>query len=115
MSIERFFIHTVSVQTYQGRTPTGESYAAPVDVVGFLDDGLVRQSHSNGLGSGGGMSSVELVSKSTFYTHLDRADMFTPGSLVTAYGKTSTVQNIFRRDGGSGPLGRLSHVEVHFE
>lgn len=98
-------LHTVQVETYEGRLPTGESYADPVDVSCFLDDGLVRTSDAG---------TVELVSKSRFYTYLSNADVCKVQSRVTVNGETAFITAVKRRDGG-GLLDEVAHLEVTFE
>lgn len=106
MSLAEFMnLHTVQVETYEGRTPTGESYADPVDVSCFLDDGLVRTGESG---------AVEMVSKSRFYTALSNVDVCKVQSRVTANGETALITSAKRRDGG-GLLDEVAHLEVAYE
>ena len=96
------FIHTASVETLSGATPTGQEYAAPVDVAGFLDDANVLVASPGG---------TQLVAKTTFYAAPEAAPLFEPGSRVTCNGRVMEVQSVKRRD-ASGPLAPAAHVEV---
>lgn len=99
-----FMIHTVSVETYQGSTPTGVSYAAPVDVVGLYDAGLAVVSESGG---------KELVERSSFYGNNEDAAKFVPKSRVTFQGRISYVENVFMHDGGTvDQFDDVAHIQV---
>ena len=100
-SISAFFIHTATVETFTGAGPTGDTYAAPVDVKGFLDDGVVL------VQSGAG---EQLVQKSIFYAALADADKFVPESRIAVNGRDAQVSAVRRRDGGT--LGLPDHIEV---
>lgn len=97
-----FKVHTATVKTYQGSGAMGDVYGAPVDVDGFLDDGLVVQRTTAG---------EQLVQQTTFYADLADAALFTVESLVTVNGRDCVVTAVRPRDGG--PLfGAVEHVEV---
>ena len=100
--ISRLFVHTASVETFLGSGPTGDLYAAPVTVKGFLDDGVMRQ-----VVSGGGEVQV---AQTKFYCALSDASKFTPESRVTVNSRVTQVNELHRRDadGFGGP----SHTEV---
>lgn len=98
------WIHTAEVETYLGATPTGDGYAAPVAVPGFLDDGVVL-----GQSPGG----EQLSTKSVFFTDLDWAPVFVPQSKITVNGRVGQVGTVRRRDGGD-ILADASHLEVDF-
>jgi hypothetical protein len=102
MDLSMFFTMSADVETFLGSGPTGDRYAAPVTVKGFLDDGIVRQ-----VGSGG--AEVQ-VSQTKFYCALSDASKFTPESRVTVNGRPTQVNYVRRRDadGFGGP----SHTEV---
>jgi hypothetical protein len=100
-AISVFWVHTAAVETFTGAGPTGDTYAASVDVKGFLDDGVVLVRTSAG---------EQLVQKSIFYAALSDADKFVPESRITVNGKSSQVSTVRRRDGGS--LGLPDHIEV---
>jgi hypothetical protein len=110
--IAAFWVHTATVETFLGAGPRGDTYAPPVTVMGFLDDGVVL------VQSGAG---EQLVQKSIFYgpltfTHegvqyLSR-DVFVAESQVTVNGKVAQVSETHLRDGAS--LGLPDHIEVHF-
>ncbi len=102
MDVTQFFTMTASVETYLGAGPTGDLYAAPAVVKGFLDDGVVRE-----VGPGG---AEVLESRTKFYCALSDADKFTPESRVTVDGRPTQVNYVRRRDadGFGGP----SHTEV---
>jgi hypothetical protein len=111
-AISVFWVHTATVETFTGAGPTGDTYAAPVSVKGFLDDGVVL------VQSGAG---EQLVQKSIFYAPLTftvagvqyvSRDVFLPESQVTVNGKVAQVSETHLRDGGS--LGLPDHIEVHF-
>lgn len=97
-----FFGHTASVETFVGSGPNGDIYAAPVDVSGYLDDGLVRVQGATG---------EQLVQKSTFYADITDAATFTPESRVTVNGRACQVSAVRRRDAG-GLFAAIAHVEV---
>ena len=101
MNLNQFFGQSATVETYQGAGPTGDLYAAPVTVKGFLDDGVVRVESEHG---------VSLVSQAKWYCDLSNADLFTPDSRVTVNGVAVYVSKARRRDASSfdGP----SHLEV---
>ncbi len=99
--ISALFVHVATVETFAAAGAYGDTYAAPVTVAGFLDNGLTLV-HTGTI--------EELQQKSTFYAALSDADRFTPGTRVTVDGHTSFVQVARRRDGGG--LGLPDHVEV---
>lgn len=99
--IAAFFVHTATVETFMGTGAYGDTYAAPVTVAGFLDDGVVLVRTG---------TSEQLVQKSIFYAALTDAAKLVPQSRVTVNGRASFVSEARRRDGGS--LGLPDHVEV---
>ena len=101
-ALSSLYMHTVTVSTYLGSTFTGDSYAAPVDVAGFLDDGVIVQEASG---------AAQQLAKTTFFTSIDNAALFAPESKVTANGHDMQVDQIRRRDGG-GMLAPVTHLEV---
>jgi len=76
-AISAFFIHTASVETFTGAGAGGDTYAAPRDVKGFLDDGIIRVQSSAG---------EQLEQKSIFYAALSDAAKFVDESRVTVNG-----------------------------
>lgn len=95
-------LHAATVETYTGAGPRGATYAAPVTVRGFLDDGASLQ-----LGGG----AAETVAVTRFYTDLSNKAALVVGSRVTCNGRSAHVTTVRLRDGGS-LLAGLSHVEV---
>lgn len=100
-AIAVFFVHTATVETFTGAGPTGDTYAAPVDLKGFLDDGVVLVRTAAG---------EQLVQKSIWFGPLTDAAAFVPESRVTINGQATEVSAVRRRDGGT--LGLPSHIEV---
>lgn len=97
-----FFVHTVSVEKYLGKSGNGvDLFDAAVSRTGFLDD--ERQLILSATGD-------QIVSESTFFTWLPDVDMYALGSKVTFNGVTALVLKAKRRD--SGPLGLPDHLEV---
>ena len=94
--------HSVTVETRTGGGGFGDVYAAPVAVQGFLDDKrtLIRDINTG----------QQVVSSSTFYTRVDQASRFTPGSRVSFNGRSTTVIAVNVNDGGGLPV--PSHVAV---
>lgn len=81
--LDEFYVHSVTVETYQGTNGYGEDvFAAPVTVTGFLDDTrhLVRS-----------QTAEQVVSEAQFYTHPENGALFTADSRVTVDGVTSRV------------------------
>lgn len=103
VSISTFFVHTATVQTFLGAGTTGDTYAAPADRLGFLDDGIIRVQTATG---------EQLVQKSIWYGPLADASYFVPESRVSVNGRPCQVTAIRRRDGGT--LGLPDHIEVEF-
>lgn len=95
-----FFAQAATVETWQGTGASGDVFAAPVTVSGFLDDGVQRVE-----GPGG----VQLVQQSKWYCRLSDAALFTPGTRITANGRVCYVIEARRRDASAfdGP----SHTE----
>jgi hypothetical protein len=100
-AISAFFVHSASVETFTGAGAYGDTYATPVPVKGFLDDGVVLVRTG---------TSEQLEQKSIFYAALADAAKFVPGSRITVNGRPAWVSTTRRRDGGS--LGLPSHIEV---
>lgn len=92
--------HTVSVRTKTGTTGVGVLFANPVDVACFVDETvrLVRNSDGN-----------QVVSSTTVYTS-DTRSLWEPGSMVTVFGRPTTVIAVSRRDDGGE--GGWQHTEV---
>lgn len=99
--IGRFWVHTASVRTRLGTGATGDVYAAPVDVKGFLDfdQNLSITAQSE-----------QYTSGTRWYCALADADKFTLGSEVTANGHAGQVVSVERH--ASGSLNLPDHLEV---
>lgn len=95
-------VHTASVETFTGPTPTGDGYAAAVDVEGFFDEGLVRVRDANG---------EQLVQQSRFFAEPEDAPKFTPESRVTVNGRVAQVASTRLREAG-GLFALVAHIEV---
>jgi len=109
-ALSRLFVHTATVETFTGAGPTGDTYAAPVDVKGFLDDGVVLVRTSAG---------EQLEQKTIFYAPPTFTvgtvpyvswDVFVDESRVTVNGRACQVTG--RRSRDSGSLGLPDHIEV---
>jgi hypothetical protein len=102
LGIGLFFVHTVSVETFTGSGAFGESFAPPVTVTCYADDGnhLTR----NKVGE-------EVVSQTIVFAPLQSAPSFTVDSRVTVNGRVATVISVSSRE--AGWLGVPAHVEVH--
>jgi hypothetical protein len=101
--IPLFKVHTINVETFTGPTPTGDGYAAPVPVHGYLDEGLVRIRDGNG---------EQLIEQSRFYAEVADVAKFTPESRVTLPdGRVSQVDRTRTREAG-GAFVLVQHIEV---
>lgn len=85
--IKRFFVHTVTVETWLGTGAAGDVYEAPADVKGFLEGKVQLVRDSTG---------QEITANSTFYCDVADAGKFTPDTKVSSAGRVSRVvsQNI---------------------
>jgi len=106
MTLAAFWVHTVTVETYQGQGSSGPVFAAPVTVSGFLDTtvDLMRS----------GTVEEATDASSMFFTDPSNAALFTPQSRVTSSdlggdGKATVVKVNSLTSGG---LGLPEHVEV---
>lgn len=91
-----------TVETYEGDNATGETFAAPATVDGWVNDQthLVRA------------KAEEVVSQSIVYAPISSAALFVPESKVTLPGgRVARVITVNTNDGGGLPL--PEHVEVH--
>lgn len=97
-----FYVHTATAEQFVGTGPYGDSYADPVTVSCFVDDGthLVRNKDGE-----------EVVSMTTIFADPQYASVMIVDSRVTANGRTAYVITANNHDGG--PLGLPDHVEVH--
>lgn len=100
--IARWFVHTVTVETFQGSGAYGDVFAAPVTVTGFLSGArkLVRDS-----------TGQQVVAESSFYTSLANAALFTPDTRVTSSGAVARVITVSVNDSG-GLMPNVEHVAV---
>lgn len=96
--------HTVTVEPYEGTGSYGPIYGAPVLVRGFLDERtrLVRAP-----------SGDEVTSSSTVYCRLDAVSAPPKSRVTLPDGRTTTVIQALRRDGGGLPT--PDHLEVQLE
>lgn len=106
MALASFYVHTLTVETYQGSGSYGPVYATAVSVPGFLDTTVDLAKTGTG---------EEATSASSmFYCDPTYAALFTVESRVTSSdlggdGKATVVKvNSLT----SGPLGLPDHVEV---
>jgi len=97
-------VHTIMVETFEGVGASGDAYAVPQYVAGFLEgkNVLVRDAAGNMVTAG-----------STFYTDSAYADLFTPDTRVTVDGRVSYVITQNRNDSGS--LGLPDHTMVQIK
>lgn len=106
MTLAMFYVHTVTVETYQGQGANGPVFAAPVQVIGFLDT-------TSDLARTGTVEEATSAS-SMFYTDPANAGLFTVQTRVTSAllegdGKATVVKVNSLTSGG---LGLPDHVEV---
>lgn len=105
--LESFFTQTVSVETFTGPGPTGDTYEAPHDVVGLLDEGSVLQVNTP--------TGDVVESSSAFFCQLSEASRFTTESRVTLpSGAVMQVVRVFRRQ-ASPVFAQVAHLEVRLK
>lgn len=101
--VTRFWVHTVTVETFQGVNGYGQdTFAAPQTVTGWLQGStkLVRATEGD-----------EVVSQSQFFAAVDQGPAFTPQSRVTLPdGRIARV--IVANTNDAGGLRLPEHVEV---
>lgn len=71
--LDFFYVHSVSVESFQGAGAMGDVYAAPVTVAGFLEGKIINVRDATG---------NLVVSSSTFYCSATDGAQFTPDSRV---------------------------------
>jgi hypothetical protein len=100
--LDDFWVHTVSVEMFLGAGAYGDIYAAPVNVLGFMDGSrkLVR-----------GANGEQVVSESTFYTYPITGPLFATDSRVTQGTEVSYV--IKNNTNDSGALGLPDHAAIN--
>lgn len=107
VGIARWFVHTITVETYLGSGGYGPMFAAPVTLAPpngcWVDNSRRTVRNKDG---------VQVVSETTVATAAANAALFTPDSRVTVNGVVSSV--IKTNTGDSGPLGLpTDHLEVN--
>lgn len=104
--LDEFYVHTLTVETYQGEGSMGSVYAAPTTVPGFLDTtaNLARTSTTDEATS----------ARSMFYCDPTYAGLFTVQTRVTSTGLGGDGKAVVVRVNSltSGALGLPDHVEV---
>jgi hypothetical protein len=104
--LDEFYVHTVTVETYQGEGSMGPVFAAPATVPGFLDTvvGLSRTATTDNALSAGSM----------FYCDPTHAALFTVKSRVASsdLGGDGLATVVMVNNLTSGPLGLPDHAEV---
>lgn len=101
--VARFFVHTVTVETWLGTNGYGaDTFASPVTVPCFVEGKrrLVRNS-----------TGAEVISETTLYTNPTSGALFAPDSRVTVNSVTTRV--IVTATLTSGSLGLPDHVVVN--
>lgn len=101
MTLAALFTSTATVETFAGSIASVDSYAAPVSVACFLDDGLQIVAS--------GQSQV-VTSQTRLYASLADAALFVVDSRVTVYGVPHRVRAVHRREMGVNTA--ANHVEV---
>lgn len=106
MTLAQFYVHTLTVETYEGEGSMGPQYAAPAVVPGFLDttSELARTSTADEASS----------ARSMFYCDPTYAALFTVQSRVTSLdlGGDGAATVVKVNALTSGALGLPDHVEV---
>jgi len=99
--LDDFYVHTVSVQTFQGVGAQGDVFAAAVVVPGWLEDKrrIVRNKDGQ-----------EVVSSTMFACDITHAAKFTPDSKVAVGGRTAFVIGVANFT--SGALALPDHLQV---
>lgn len=100
---EEFMVHTVTVETYNGEGPWGNTTSPESDPIPCLIEDTVGLTRT---------ATGDTVSTTATLWIVDRSvkDQFTPESIVHLNGRTATVLNV--TDADSGPLGLPDHLKV---
>lgn len=108
MVLNRFYIHTATVQTCAGSGPYGDTFLPPVQVPCFADDAQDVQVQG---------TTVAVTDSTVVYADLawapsnpPTAGQFAPNSKVSVNGQDARVISVKRRSGDA--LGLPSHVQV---
>lgn len=91
-SIEDFYVHTVTVETWLGTGASGDVYQAPATVQGFMDGKTVLVRDSAG---------QQVVAQSTFRCSVADGARFTPDSRVTVASPGSLAPSLTLTDSGT--------------
>lgn len=107
MSVSRWFVHTVTVETFLGVGADGDVYATPVTLAPpngcWVDASQKVVKNKDG---------IEVVSQTAVATACANAPLFTTGSRVTTGGVVSHVLHVNNGDSGSLNL-PTDHLEVN--
>jgi hypothetical protein len=99
--LDRFYVHTASVETFTGAGPRGDTFATAVNVACFVDDA------QDVVVTG---ATLAVNDQTKIYAPLSTVATFAVNSRVTVNGVTALVRNVKRRS--SGALNLPDHVEV---
>lgn len=103
MNFARFFVHTVTVETFSGTSSDGDVFASPVAKKCFREDKtrLIRDA-----------TGEQIVSQTTLFGPLSDLAAYVTDSRVTLPSRQSRVIVAMARDSG----GRFpDHAEIHLE
>lgn len=102
--LDEFWIHTITVETFEGSGAAGDVYSVPQYVAGFLEGKVTLVRDATG---------QQVVSSSRFLTATEYTDIFTPDSRVTIDGRVSYVIAQARHD--SGAMHLPDHAEIYLK
>lgn len=104
--ITDFFVHTLTVATFDGAGAFGPVYGTPETVTGYLDGKtqLVRS-----------LTGEQVVSQSSFYCTVADSAKFTPDSKVTtADGRAQQVISVNTLD-AAGTMPGVEHAVIYLQ
>lgn len=105
--LDKFYVHTATVQTYIGEGAMGPTVAAAVTIPCYVDDTTRLVVSATG---------EQVAAATTIYAAPSYGVLFTVGSMVTssAFGDPARAARVINQNNlSSGALALPDHVEVH--
>lgn len=105
MKLPGFWLrHQVTVEPFEGSSANGPQFGAPVTVRCFLEEGTELSRTSDG---------SERVSTARYFARLDTAEAPPQSRVTLPDGRTASVIDVTRHDGGGLPT--PDHLEVRLD